>query len=149
MIIGIGMDMVEMERVEKACGRQAFTERVYTEEERRQAGEKVSRLAGDFAVKEAVAKALGTGFRGFMPGEIEVLRDGLGRPYVKLYAGAKRRAEELGVGSVHVSITNTKEYAAAIAVAEDAAEDAAVRKGEQDAVSGNGKSDEDDRQARD
>ena len=145
MIIGIGMDMVEMGRVEKACGRQAFTERVYTEEERRQAGENVPRLAGDFAVKEAVAKALGTGFRGFMPGDIEVLRDGLGRPYVNLYGGAKRRADELGVGSVHVSITNTKEYAAAFAVAEDAA----FRKGEQYAVSGNRESDEGDRQTRD
>ncbi len=118
MVVGIGMDMVEMERVRKACGKQGFAERVYTEEERRQAGESVSRLAGDFAVKEAVAKALGTGFRGFMPGDIEVLRDELGKPYVKLYGGAKGRADELGIGCIHVSITNTKEYAAAFAVAE-------------------------------
>ncbi len=118
MIVGIGTDMVEMERVRKACGKRAFTERVYTEEERRQAGENVSRLAGDFAVKEAVSKALGTGFRGFMPWDIEVLRDELGKPYVKLYGGAKERAEELGIGRIHVSITNTKEYAAAFAVAE-------------------------------
>ena len=118
MIVGIGMDMVEMERVRKACAKQAFAERVYTEEERRQAGERVSRLAGDFAVKEAVAKALGTGFRGFMPGDIEVLRDPLGKPYVRLYGGARSRAEELEIGSIHVSITNTKEYAAAFAVAE-------------------------------
>ena len=118
MIIGIGMDMVEMERVRKACEKQAFVERVYTEEERRQAGEKVSRLAGDFAVKEAVAKALGTGFRGFMPGDIEALRDELGKPYVRLYGGAKEQAERLGISRIHVSITNTKEYAAAFAVAE-------------------------------
>ncbi len=118
MIVGVGTDMVEMERVRKACGKQVFEKRVYTEEERRQAGSNVSRLAGDFAVKEAVAKALGTGFRGFMPGDIEVLRDELGKPYVKLYGGALRRAEELGIGHVHVSITNTKEYAVAFAVAE-------------------------------
>ena len=61
MIIGIGMDMLEIERVRKACEKQAFVERVYTEEERRQAGEKISRLAGDFAVKEAVAKGLKAG----------------------------------------------------------------------------------------
>ncbi len=118
MIVGIGTDMVEMERVKKACEKEAFVSRVYTEEERRQAGERVSRLAGDFAVKEAVAKALGTGFAGFMPGDIEVLRNELGAPYVKLYAGAQARAEALGVSRVHVSITNTKEYAAAVAVAE-------------------------------
>lgn len=118
MIIGIGMDMVEIERVRKACEKQAFVERVYTEEERRQAGEKISRLAGDFAVKEAVAKALATGFRGFMPGDIEALRDELGKPYVRLYGGAKEQAERLGISRIHVSITNTKEYAAAFAVAE-------------------------------
>ena len=118
MVIGIGMDMVEMEQVRKACEKQAFVERVYTEEERRQAGEKVSRLAGDFAVKEAVAKALGTGFRGFMPGDIEALRDELGKPYVRLYGGAKEQAERQGISRIHVSITNTKEYAAAFAVAE-------------------------------
>ncbi len=120
MVIGIGMDMVEIERVKKACGKQAFAERVYTEEERRQAGERVSRLAGDFAVKEAVAKALGTGFLGFMPGDIEVLRDELGKPFVRLYGGARERAEEVGAVRIHVSITNTEEYAAAFAVAEDA-----------------------------
>ena len=119
MVIGVGMDMVEMDRVRKACEKQAFAERVYTEEERRQAGEKLSRLAGNFAVKEAVAKALGTGFRGFMPGDIEVLRDELGKPYVKLYGGAKVQAAELGIVRIHVSITNTKEYAAAFAVAEN------------------------------
>ena len=47
---------------------------------RRQAGGKASVLAGDFAVKEAVAKVFGTGFRDFMPGDIEVLRDELGSP---------------------------------------------------------------------
>ncbi len=119
MIVGVGMDMVEMERMEKACEKRAFLERVYTEEERRQAGERVSRLAGDFAVKEAVAKALGSGFRGFMPIDIEALRDEWGRPYAKLHGGAEMRAKELGISRVHVSITNTKEYAAAFAVAED------------------------------
>jgi holo-[acyl-carrier protein] synthase len=75
-------------------------------------------LAGDFAVKEAVAKALGTGFRGFGPGDIGVLRDGLGKPYVELAGGAKARLEEIGATAVHVSITNTKEYAFAFAVVE-------------------------------
>ena len=49
MIVGIGTDLIEIERIKKACEKEAFLVRVYTEEERRQAGGKVSRLAGDFA----------------------------------------------------------------------------------------------------
>ncbi len=110
--------MVEMDRLQKACEKQAFLERVYTEEERRQSGGRVSRLAGDFAVKEAAAKALGTGFRGFMPGDIEVLRDELGKPYIRLYGGAKEQAERLRIVRLHASITNTKDYAVAFVAAE-------------------------------
>ena len=90
----------------------------YTEKEQELAKNSPACLAGNFAVKEAVAKALGTGFRGFGPGDVEVLRDDLGKPYVVLYGGARKRAEELGVTQVHVSITDTKEMAAAVAVAE-------------------------------
>ena len=115
MIVGIGTDLVEIARVKKACEKQAFLSRIYTEEERRQAEGagrfRISRLAGDFAVKEAVAKALGTGFRTFMPVDIEVLRDTVGTPYVVLY-------REMGIERIHVSITNEKEYALAYVVAE-------------------------------
>ena len=81
MIVGIGTDLIEIERIKKACEKEAFLVRVYTEEERRQAGGKASRLAGDFAVKEAVSKVFGTGFRGFGLLDIEVLRDGFGKPW--------------------------------------------------------------------
>ncbi|MCI8515939.1 MAG: holo-ACP synthase [Hungatella sp.] len=118
MIIGIGTDMIEMERMRKACEKQAFLARIYTAEECRQARGSISRLAGNFAVKEAVAKALGTGFQGFGPKEIEVLRDEKGKPYVRVFGGAGKRARELGIHTVHVSITNLREYASAFAVAE-------------------------------
>ena len=118
MIVGIGTDLVEITRVKKACEKQAFLSRIFTEEECRQAGGKISRLAGNFAVKEAVSKALGTGFRSFMPGDIEVLRDELGKPYVNLYRGAKELADQLGVAAIHVSISNAEEYAVAYVVAE-------------------------------
>lgn len=118
MILGIGTDMIELERIRKACEKQAFLARTYTEEECRQAGGNTSRLAGNFAVKEAVAKVFGTGFRTFMPGDIEVLRDELGKPYVNLYRGAKELAEQIGIVRIHVSITNTKEYAVAFAIGE-------------------------------
>jgi holo-[acyl-carrier protein] synthase len=118
MIVGIGIDEVEIERVKKACGSEHFRRRVFTEEECRQAGDRISVLAGSFAVKEAVAKALGTGFRNFGPWDIEVLRDPLGKPYTVLRGGAKARAEEIGAARIHVSVTDTAEIAAAIAVAE-------------------------------
>lgn len=118
MIVGVGTDLIEIARVKKACEKQAFLSRIYTEEECRRFGDSAVRLAGNFAVKEAVAKALGTGFRDFTPREIQVLRDSLGKPYVNLFQGALERADELAVTEIHVSITNTKEYAAAFAVAE-------------------------------
>ncbi|MBR1814204.1 MAG: holo-ACP synthase [Lachnospiraceae bacterium] len=118
MIVGIGNDITEIARITEACQKQAFVRRVYTEKEQELAKNSPACLAGNFAVKEAVAKALGTGFRGFGPGDVEVLRDDLGKPYVVLYSGARKRAEELGVTQVHVSITDTKEMAAAVAVAE-------------------------------
>ena len=67
MLIGVGCDLIEIERVKKACDKEAFLSRIYTERERRQAKGDPRVLAGTFAVKEAVAKVFGTGFREFMP----------------------------------------------------------------------------------
>lgn len=120
MILGVGTDIVEIGRMEKACRKDAFLKRTFTLEECRQAGGKPSKLAGNFAVKEAVAKVFGTGFRSFMPGDIEVLRDGLGKPYVVLYGGAKALAGQMGIETIWVSITNTREMAVAFAVGEGA-----------------------------
>lgn len=118
MILGIGTDMIEIERIRKACEKEAFLVRTYTEKECRQARGSASKFAGNFAIKEAVAKTLGTGFRTFMPIDIEVLRDKLGKPYVVLYGGAKEKAEELGIQRIHVTITNTEVYAVGFAVGE-------------------------------
>lgn len=118
MLTGVGCDLIELERVKKACEKEAFLSRMYTNEERRQADGKISVLAGTFAVKEAVAKVLGTGFRTFMPIDVEVLRDELGKPYVILYGDAKRIAEEKGIQKIEVSISDTKDYVMAFAVGE-------------------------------
>ena len=104
--------------IRKACVKEAFLTRVYTEEECRQAGGNAARLAGNFAVKEAVAKVFGTGFRTFGPREIEVLRDELGKPYVMLYGKAEETAKRLGIKKLFVSISNTAVYASAYAVGE-------------------------------
>lgn len=118
MILGVGNDIVEIKRIEKACEKEAFMHRYYTEEELVLCKNKASKLAGNFAVKEAVAKSFCTGFRGFEAKDIEVLRDELGKPYVQLYGGAKMKYEAMGATSIHVSISNTDELASAVAILE-------------------------------
>lgn len=118
MILGIGNDLIEIERIEKACEKQAFLLRCYTENEIELCKGKASMLAGNFAVKEAVAKAFGTGFRGFETRDIEVLRDELGKPFVKLYGGAKKLYEDAEATNIYVSISNTRDYAIAMAIME-------------------------------
>lgn len=92
--------------------------RSFTEAERREASFSEKRLAGDFAVKEAVSKAFGTGVSGFELFEIEVLRNERGAPYVRLSGQAAALADSLGIGRIHVSISDTETYVTAFAVAE-------------------------------
>ncbi|MCD8119841.1 MAG: holo-ACP synthase [Lachnospiraceae bacterium] len=118
MIKGIGNDLTEIARVADAVQKEAFRNHCYTSEEIAFCKDRAVLYADNFAAKEAVAKALGTGFSGFGPREIEVLRDGRGRPFVRLFGGAKERMEELGITNIHVSISNTAELSFATAVAE-------------------------------
>lgn len=118
MVFGIGTDLVEISRIKKACERETFLKRTFSDEERRQALGSFSKLAGDFAVKEAVAKAMGTGIV-FSPTEIECLRANNGRPYVRISGKAKRIIEEKYGGiRIHVSISNTAELVSATALLE-------------------------------
>lgn len=116
MIVGIGHDIIEMERVRKALEKTNFLARYFTSREASLLS--VAQLAGNFCVKEAVAKALGTGFSGFEPIDIEVLRDDYGKPEVYLYGGAKKRFDELDCAKIHVSISDIKDLVSAVAVIE-------------------------------
>jgi holo-[acyl-carrier protein] synthase len=78
----------------------------------------MSFYGGNYCVKEAVSKALGTGFRGFGPLDVEVLREESGRPYVVLYGNARRLADELGVVNIYVSISNLKDLVSAVVIME-------------------------------
>lgn len=118
MIVGIGTDMIEIDRVVKACEKELFRVKYYTEQERILAMSDYSKLADNFAVKESVSKMLGTGFRGIAPIEIEVLRDSLGKPYVNLYGKALNASNLLGIKKIFVTITNTKLYSSAFVVGE-------------------------------
>jgi len=121
MIIGIGTDIIEVDRIEKAILSVGFMEKVYTKNEQEQYRLKHKRaetLAGFFAAKEAVSKALGTGFRKFGLKDIEIIPDALGKPEVFLYGNAEVLRSQLGISRIQVSISHCKEYATAFAIAE-------------------------------
>ena len=116
MIAGIGTDLVEIYRIEEMILRGRHLSRIFTTTELAYAKDNATTLAGNFAVKEAVSKVFGTGFFGVEPYEIEVLRNESGAPYVKLYGKAKEIAKDKQVSRIHVSITNTREFAQAFAI---------------------------------
>ena len=126
MILGVGMDLCQIERIEKAIAKPRFMERVFTPAERAriEAAGGVRRgeiAAGTFAAKEAVAKALGTGFAGFFADAVEVLPDALGRPCCVLTGGALKRASELagdGGFTLWLTVTHEAGMAAATAIVE-------------------------------
>lgn len=118
MIVGIGTDIIEIQRIKKACLKEAFFMRCFTQRERNLIGDNYSKAAGNFAVKEAVSKVFGTGIKGFELLDIEVLRDELGKPYVNLYHNAATIAKDNHISKIHVSISNTKEYVIAYAIGE-------------------------------
>jgi len=123
MIRGIGVDIIEVDRIRRATVRwgDGFLSRVFTPGERRHAGSartSAERLAGRFAAKEAVMKALGLGWRRMAWREIEIEGDPLGRPVVRLTGRAAQAAAELGVQAWFVSISHTRDLAVAHAVAE-------------------------------
>lgn len=88
MILGIGTDIIEIDRISRAIDNTPmFLEKIFTKREIEQLTRsklRVESVAGNFAVKEAVSKALGTGVRGFNFKDIEVLRDELGKPVLEV-----------------------------------------------------------------
>ena len=88
MILGIGTDIIEIERINRAINNTPmFLEKIFTKrelEELNRSTLRVESVAGNFAVKEAVSKAVGTGMRGFTFTDIEVFRDELGKPIVQV-----------------------------------------------------------------
>jgi holo-[acyl-carrier protein] synthase len=125
-IVGHGVDLVEVERIRSALDRhgERFANRIYTQGEQSQAGTgplRVQFLAGRFAAKEAVMKALGTGWaRGVSWTDIDVKRLPSGKPEVTLRGKCKEIADGLGIARLELSITHTDGHAAASVVASSA-----------------------------
>ena len=121
MIVGLGNDIIEIDRIQKAINNGRFLEKYFTEKENKLFAErknKVECIAGNFAVKEAVSKVLGTGFRKFGLTDIEVLRDDLGKPYIILHNNAKDIADSLKINNFFVTISHCKKYVNAVAIGE-------------------------------
>lgn len=121
MIKGLGIDTVEIARMEKNLQNARFMERVFTGAEREHIGESklsAERAAGNFAVKEALGKALGCGITGCPLDAVETLRDDRGAPIVIVSGVVKERFVELGIGKAWVSITHTGGIATAVVVLE-------------------------------
>ncbi len=121
MIKGTGVDIVEISRVKKAAGSsERFASRIFTSGELAYCEGKKRKwasLAARFAAKEAVSKALGTGFGRIKWTEIEVVTEENDKPQVRLYGAAREAAETMGVSKISLSLSHCKEYAVAFVVA--------------------------------
>lgn len=125
MVVGLGTDLIEIERVQQSLDRfgERFMQKIFTEGEiaycqrKKQAAES---FASRFAAKEATAKALGTGIsRGIAWKEIEVRREAGERPTLHLNGRAAERAAAMGVRHFHLSLTHSREVAMAVVIAEN------------------------------
>jgi holo-[acyl-carrier protein] synthase len=125
LIIGIGTDLIEIERIERSYQRfgQSFLDRVYTPGEIAYCMKKknyAESLAARFAAKEAGAKALGTGIsHGVNWREFEVQRQRSGKPDLHLSGRAAQIAERLGIRRVSLSVSHSRTMSIAVVVAED------------------------------
>ena len=120
MIAGIGVDIVEIDRIKEACQKNSrFMTRVFTEAELAYAikDEKINyqSLAGMWAAKEAYAKASGQGFRTFKLKDVEVIRNQLGAPSLQLY---KKASDYSDNKAVHLSISHSDISAIAFCIIE-------------------------------
>jgi holo-[acyl-carrier protein] synthase len=113
----LGIDIIKVARIRDTLARfgPRFSSRVLTPSERRYVRDRPETLAGRWAAKEAVSKVLGLGVRGIGWQEIEVERLPTGQPAVRLHGRAARRAEQLGMDRVALSISHESEYAVAVA----------------------------------
>ena len=119
-ILDIGIDIIEIERIKEAINNNPrFLNKIFTDDEVKyfeSTGFKPESIAGNFAAKEAISKAIGTGIRDFNFKDIEVLRNELGKPIVKTYNNLQQICIDYNVLEIKVSISHCKEYAVANAM---------------------------------
>ena len=122
MIIGIGVDVVHVCRIDRWIGVPGLPERFFHPEELASAMSRGSStalsLAARFAAKEAFGKALGTGLRGIRLADIRVINNHNGRPDIELYGSARKRFEDSGATRIFLSLTHERDNAIAMVVME-------------------------------
>ena len=124
MIKGIGIDIVQVKRIENILNKwgDKLLNRIYTDQEKKycqKKDEKYIHLAARFAAKEALVKMLGTGMKQIKWSDIEIINDERGKPKIKLYGNADKEAEKQNINNIHISISHEKEYAVAQVIGED------------------------------
>ena len=118
MVIGIGTDIIEIDRIAELVDKENFCRKYFSDRENEyfeSKKNKYEKIAGNYAAKEAFSKALGTGISGFALKDVEVLRDKCGKPYIELENSLK---EQLEGYKIFVSISHCRDYATAVAVIE-------------------------------
>ena len=121
MILRTGVDLIEISRIEEVVSRHGkhYLERIYTPAELELCGKRVESLAGRFAAKEAVAKALGCGIGDITWKEIEILGDNQNAPVLHSRGKASQKADEFGLTNWSISLSHNQSYAIAFVVAID------------------------------
>lgn len=117
--IAVGTDITEVERIKCSVSSKRFVQRVYSEKESALFSKKKTpyeSMAANWCAKEAFAKAIGTGVKGFSLNEVSCLRNDLGQPYLELSGQAKKIAEGRKL-EFSVSLSHTKNYAVATVIA--------------------------------
>ena len=124
MIYGIGTDIVNISRIKKMKSLKSFSERILSVNELKisssyDANKFIAYLSKQFACKEALSKAFGTGIRKpILFKELEILRDEKGKPYFNPLGEVKKTIINLGITKTHVSLADESEYAIAFAILE-------------------------------
>jgi len=118
MNLRTGVDLIEIPRIEEVIARHGkhYLERIYTSAELEQCGKRAESLAGRFAAKEAVAKALGCGIGDIGWKEIEVLGDEQNAPVLTLHGAAEQLANDMGLNTWSVSISLSQNHSVAMVV---------------------------------
>ena len=123
MIFGIGTDIIEVKRVKRLIEKGSrFKERIFTSREIEYCDSKrnsAENYAARFAAKEAFLKAIGTGWRGgFTFKDVEILKDKLGKPEIRLHGKAEKFVKDQKISKVQVSLSHIKEFANAVVTLE-------------------------------
>jgi len=122
MILGVGIDIVEIKRIENRIENEIFISHLFTDAEYKYCKSKAhsaEHFAARFAAKEAFFKAIGTGVIGsFDFTQVEVTHDNLGAPHLALYDQALEMVNKMGAKSIHLSLSHERNFATAIVIIE-------------------------------